>query len=198
MRLILASQSASRRAMLTAAGVPYTSVAAAIDELSIKAALLAENVAPRDIADRLAELKAQRVGGLSPDALVLGSDSIAVLADGRLLDKPESREQAHAHLEAMSNSRIELISAAVIVEGTNPVWRHVATAPLWVRPLSDRFIEGYLDTEWPAIAGCVGCFRMEAMGVQLFERIGGDHFTILGMPLIPVLDYCRTRGVIAS
>lgn len=198
MKLILASQSASRRAMLTAAGVPFTAVAAAIDELSIKAALLAENVAPRDIAARLAELKAQRAGGLYPDALILGSDSIAVLADGRLLDKPESRDQARAHLVAMSNSRIELISAAVIVEGTQPVWRHVVTAPLWVRPLSAAFIEHYLDAEWPAIAGCVGCFRMEAMGVQLFERIGGDHFTILGMPLVPVLDYCRTRGVIAS
>lgn len=198
MRLVLASQSASRQAMLSAAGVAFTAVAASIDELAVKQALLAQQAAPRDIADRLAELKALRVGGAYPDALVLGSDSVVVLADGRLLDKPESRDQARLHLEAMSNSRIELISAAVIVDQHRPVWRHVATAPLWVRPLSASFLDDYLDAEWPAIANCVGCFRMEGRGVQLFERIGGDHFTILGMPLIPVLDYCRVRGVIAA
>lgn len=198
MKLILASQSASRQAMLRAASVPFTAVAASIDEISIKQALLAQQAAPRDIADRLAELKALRVGGGHLDALVLGSDSVVVLADGRLLDKPESCDQARVHLEAMSNSRIELISAAVVVEQNRPVWRHVAVAPLWVRPLSATFVDAYLDAEWPAIAQCVGCFRMEGPGVQLFERIGGDHFTILGMPLIPVLDYCRVRGVITA
>ena len=198
MKLILASQSASRRAMLDAAGVPFTALPAAIDELSFKQAMLAEDVAPRDIADRLAELKAVRVSGAQPEALVLGSDSIVVLADGTLLDKPESRAQAHAHLTAMSGSAITLISAAVIAEAGRPVWRHVATARLHVRALSHTFLEAYLDAEWPAIAGCVGCFRIEGLGVQLFERIEGDHFTILGMPLLPVLDYCRTRGVLAA
>lgn len=198
MKLILASQSASRRAMLTAAGVPFTAEPAAIDELSVKQAMLAESAAPRDIADRLAELKAIRLSAAHPNALVLGSDSIVVLADGTLLDKPESRAQALAHLTAMSGTRIELISAAVIAEGGRPVWRHVATAPLDVRPLSAAFLNDYLDREWPAIAGCVGCFRIEGPGVQLFERLGGDHFTILGMPLLPVLDYCRTRGVIGA
>lgn len=198
MKLVLASQSASRHAMLTAAGVPFTAEPAAIDELSVKQAMLAESVAPRDIADRLAELKAIRLSAAHPDALVLGSDSIVVLADGTLLDKPESRAQALVHLTAMSGTRIELISAAVIAEGGRPVWRHVATAPLDVRPLSAEFLNDYLDREWPAIAGCVGCFRIEGPGVQLFERLGGDHFTILGMPLLPVLDYCRTRGVIGA
>lgn len=198
MKLILASQSASRRAMLEAAGVPFVAMPAAIDEQSFKHAMLADDVAPRDIADRLAELKAVRVSLAQPEALVLGSDSIVVLADGSLLDKPESRGQARAHLTAMSGTAITLISAAVIAEAGRPVWRHVATAPLLVRALSDGFVDAYLDAEWPAIAGCVGCFRIEGPGVQLFARIGGDHFTILGMPLLPVLDYCRTRGVLAA
>ena len=198
MRLILASQSASRRAMLDAAGVPFASEAAAIDEASVKAAMLAVRATPRDIADRLAELKAMRVSAAHPEALVLGSDSILVLADGTLLDKPETRAQAWAHLMAMSNSQVALISAAVIAEAGRPVWRHVATARLDVRPLSPAFLDDYLDHEWPAIAGCVGCFRIEARGVQLFDRLDGDHFTILGMPLLPVLDYCRTRGVIGA
>lgn len=198
MRLILASQSASRRAMLDAAGVPFAAEAAAIDEASVKAAMLAECAAPRDIADRLAELKAMRVSAAHPEALVLGSDSILVLADGTLLDKPETRAQAWAHLMAMSNSQVALISAAVIAEAGRPVWRHVATARLDVRPLSPGFLDDYLDHEWPAIAGCVGCFRIEARGVQLFDRLDGDHFTILGMPLLPVLDYCRTQGVIGA
>ncbi|MBA3879939.1 MAG: septum formation protein Maf [Sphingobium sp.] len=198
MRLVLASQSASRRAMLEAAGVPFATEAAAIDETSVKAAMLADRAAPRDIADRLAELKAVRVSCVHPDALVLGSDSIVVLADGTLLDKPESRAQARAHLEAMANTQVELISAAVAAEAGRPVWRHVATARLDVRPLSPAFLDDYLDHEWPAIAGCVGCFRIEGRGVQLFTRLGGDHFTILGMPLLPVLDYCRTRGVLAA
>lgn len=198
MSVILASASASRRAMLEAAGVTHVAAPAHVDEAGVKAALLAEGADARAIADALAELKALKVAAAHPDALVLGSDSIAVLADGRLLDKPESREMARAHLEVMSASRIELVSAAVIVECGAPVWRHVATAPLWVRPLSAAFIEAYLDAEWPAIAGCVGCFRIEGRGVQLFERLGGDQFTILGMPLLAVLGFLRTRGVVAS
>jgi len=184
--------------MLDAAGVAHEAVPAHVDEQAVKAALLAEGADARAVADALGELKALKVAAAHPGALVLGSDSIAVLADGRLLDKPESREIARAHLQAMSASRIELVSAAVIVEAGAPVWRHVATAPLWVRPLSAGFIEAYLDAEWPAIAGCVGCFRIEGRGVQLFERLGGDQFTILGMPLLAVLAFLRTRGVMAS
>ncbi|MBX9795517.1 nucleoside triphosphate pyrophosphatase [Sphingomonas sp.] len=196
MRLVLASQSASRRAMLTAAGVPFEAIAAPVDEAAVKAALAP--IAPRDLADRLAEMKALKGSALRPDALVLGSDSIAALADGRLLDKPESRAQAGEHLSAMSGTVMQLISAAVIAEAGVPVWRHVATAELAVRPLSPAFIDAYLDAEWPAISGCAGAFRIEGPGVQLFARVSGDHFTILGMPLLPVLDYCRTRGVIAA
>jgi septum formation protein len=198
MRLVLASQSASRRAMLEAAGVPFEAVAAQVDEASAKQSLLAAGTTPRDLSDALAELKALKVSRLAPAALVLGSDSLVALADGGLLDKPESREQAAGHLRRMSGATHDLYSAAVIAENGQAVWRFVDRAKLHVRMLSDAFIESYLDTEWPAIAGCVGCFRLEGPGVQLFARVEGSHFTILGMPLLPVLDYCRTRGVLAS
>lgn len=196
MKLVLASQSAARRAMLTAADVPFEAIAAPVDEAAVKAALA--GAPARDLADRLAELKALKGALLRPEALVVGSDSVVALADGRLLDKPASREEAAEHLQAMAGSRLTLVSAAVVAEGPRAVWRHVSEARLTVRPLSPDFIARYLAQEWPAIAGCVGCFRIEGPGVQLFSRIEGDHFTILGLPLLPLLDYCRIRGVLAS
>jgi septum formation protein len=198
MRLVLASQSASRRAMLDAAGVSYEAVPAYVDEATMKAALLADKVAPRNLADALAELKALKISNRDPGALVLGSDSVVAFEDGTLLDKPVDRADAAAHLRAMSGRRHDLISAAVIAEGGRAVWRHVDTARMHVRPLSEAFIQSYLDREWPAISGCVGCYRVEGPGVQLFARIEGSHFTVLGLPLVPVLDYLRTRGVLTS
>ncbi|HVI98073.1 MAG TPA: nucleoside triphosphate pyrophosphatase [Sphingomonas sp.] len=198
MRLILASKSASRRAMLDAAGVPYEAVAANVDEDAVKQAMRGEAVAPRNLADALAELKAIKVSQAVPGALVLGSDSLVALEDRTTLDKPESREQAAAHLRLMSGRRHDLVSAAVIAENGRPVWRVVDRAKMFVRPLSDAFIDDYFDREWPAISGCVGCYRIEGPGVQLFTRIEGSQFTVLGMPLLPVLDYLRTRGVLTS
>jgi septum formation protein len=198
MILILASKSASRRAMLDAAGVPYEAIAANVDEDSVKLSMRADKVAPRNLADALAELKALKVSQAHPGALVLGSDSLVALEDGTTLDKPESREQAAEHLRLMSGKRHDLVSAAVIAEGSRPVWRVVDRAKMFVRPLSDGFIEEYLDAEWPAISGCVGCYRIEGVGAQLFRRIEGSQFTVLGMPLLPVLDYLRTRGVLTS
>ena len=194
--LILASQSASRRAMLSAAGVPFTAENAGVDEDAAKASLA--GLPPRDLADALAELKALKVSARRPGALVLGSDSVVALADGTLLDKPESREQAAEHLARLSGGMHRLWSAAVIAEDSRAVWRHVDGAKLHVRALSYSFIEEYLDAEWPAVAGCVGVFRIEGAGVQLFNRVEGGHFTVLGLPLIPVLGYLRTRGVLAS
>ena len=193
--IILASQSASRRAMLEAAGVAFEAQAAGVDEDAAKAAL--SHLGPRDLADALAALKALKVSARRPDALVLGSDSVVALADGTLLDKPESRDDAADHLARMSGGVHRLWSAAVIAEGGAPVWRHVERVKLHVRPLSASFIDRYLDVEWPAIGGCVGCFRIEGPGAQLFDRIEGDHFTVLGLPLLHVLGYLRTRGVLA-
>lgn len=198
MNLVLASQSASRRAMLDAAGIPYSATAALVDEASVKESMLAGGTSPRDLSDALAEMKAVKVSRIAPRALVLGSDSIVALADGTLLDKPVSREDAVEHLRRMSGGTHDLFSAAVMAENGLPVWRFVDRAKLHVRVLTEAFIESYLDEEWPAISGCVGCFRIEGPGVQLFSRIDGSHFTILGMPLLPVLDYCRTRGILTA
>lgn len=194
--LILASGSASRRAMLTAAGVAFAARSPGVDEEAAKAALAGRTA--RDLADALAELKAVKVSSLIPDSLVLGSDSVVELADGSLLDKPASREEAADHLARMSAGHHDLHSAAVIAEGGRAVWRAVDRARLHVRPLSREFIQAYLDGEWPAIAGCVGCYRVEGPGVQLFTRIEGSQFTVLGLPLLPVLGYLRVRGLMAS
>lgn len=194
--IVLASTSASRRAMLTAAGVAHEALPALVDEEAVKASL--GEVAPRDLADALAEMKALKVSQRVPGTLVLGGDSVVAIEDGTLLDKPVDRADAERHLKLLSGKRHDLYSAAVIAENGRAVWRHVDRARMWVRPLSDSFIAEYLDAEWPAIAGCVGCYRVEGPGVQLFSRIEGSHYTILGMPLLNILDYLRTRGQLTS
>jgi len=196
MTLVLASGSATRRSMLTAAGVPFTAQSPGVDEDAAKAALA--GATPRDLSDALAELKALKVSARLPGALVLGSDSVVALADGSLLNQPASRDEAADHLRRMSGTRHELWSAAVIAEDGRPVWRHVESARMFVRPLSDAFISQYLDAEWPAISGCVGCYRIEGFGVQLFSRVEGSQFTILGLPLLPLLGYLRERGVLPA
>jgi septum formation protein len=195
-RLILASQSAARRAMLDAAGVPHEAQGPRVDEDAAKASLA--DLGPRDLADALAELKALKVSARESDALVLGCDSVVALEDGTLLDKPLDRADAERHLRLLSGQRHSLYSAAVIAENGRPVWRFVDRAVLHVRPLSPAFVTEYLDREWPAVAGCVGCYRVEGSGVQLFSRIEGSHYTILGLPLLPLLDYLRTRGVLTA
>lgn len=198
MTLVLASTSVSRMALLRAAGVAFEAVAPNVDEGEIKAAMLAEGARPRDIADALAELKAVRVSRRVPGALVLGSDQVLETADGALLDKPEGRAGAEAHLRRLMGAEHRLITAAVIALDGQPVWRVVDTARLTMRPLSDAFIAAYLDSEGDAVLGSVGAYRLEGLGAQLFTRVEGDHFTILGLPLLQVLDYLRVRGVIGT
>ncbi len=195
MSLILASQSASRRAMLDAAGVPYRAVPAHLDERGLEQSLAGSP--PDEIAQQLAVAKARAVAEEHPGALVLGSDSL-VEVDGCRFDKPASREQAAEHLRFFSGKAMCLHSAAALVRGDSVVWRFGAVAVLSVRPLSDAFIADYLGHEWPAVADCVGVFRIEARGVQLFDSIDGDHFTVLGMPLLPVLGALREQGILPS
>ena len=191
MSLVLASQSASRRAMLDAAGVAYTAVPAQLDERALEASL---GAAPAEqIALALAEAKALAVSASQPGALVLGSDSL-VEVDGTRFDKPASRVDAARHLRVFSGRTMQLHSAAALARDGAVLWRHAALARLHVLEMSDSFIEDYLAQEWPAVAGCVGVFRIEARGVQLFEAIEGDHFTVLGMPLLPVLGALRDLG----
>lgn len=195
MSLILASQSASRRAMLDAAGVGYRAVPAHLDERALEAGLAA--AAADEVALALARAKAVAVSQVNPGALVLGSDSL-VEVEGRRFDKPASREEAAAHLRAFSGRTMQLHSAAALVRDGAVLWDHAALARLAVRPLSESFIADYLDHEWPAVAGCVGVFRIEARGVQLFESIAGDHFTVLGMPLLAVLGALRELGEVSA
>lgn len=196
--LVLASTSAARRVMLHAAGVEHDVMAANVDEEAAKAAFLSQGLKAREMADALAELKAVKISQRIPDALVLGADQVLASADGAMFDKPASRDHAVMQLRQLRGNTHSLFSAAVIAQGGKPVWRAVDEAKLTMRPFSDAFLEEYLDREWPTISGCVGCYRLEAMGVQLFSRIRGDHFTILGLPLMEVLDFLRIRGVLTS
>ena len=196
--LILASQSAGRLAMLRAAGVAVEAQSPGVDEDSIKAALIAEGAKARDIADALAEAKAIKVSRKFPTGMVLGCDQILVSADGQLLDKPESPDDAKAHLKQLSGKTHRLISAAVICEGGAPVWRIVDTAQMTMRPLSEQYIADYVAQYWDHIRHCVGCYRIEAEGAQLFSSISGSQFTIIGLPLLPVLDYLRVREIMPT
>lgn len=194
-RLILASKSASRRAMLDATGVTYEAVPADVDERAIEASL--SGASPPEIAEALSVAKAAEVAKSHPGALVLGSDSLVVV-EGERFDKPTSRQNAEEHLAFFSGKTMELHSAAALVRDGGCEWSHQACARLRVRELSPEFIEYYLEAEWPEIGFTVGCFRIEAMGVQLFESIEGDQFTVLGMPLLPVLGALREQGVLLS
>ena len=182
--LILASKSASRRSMLDAAGVDYDSVPAEVDERAIEANL--NGASGSEIALTLSRAKAAAVSASHNKDLVLGSDSLVVVGGARF-DKPQSRLQAAEHLRAFSGQLMELHSAAALHLGGHEVWSGGDVARLHVRELSDSFIEEYLDAEWPEVSYCAGVFRIEAIGVQLFERIEGDMFTVLGMPLLQVL-----------
>lgn len=189
MTLVLASKSASRAAMLEAAGVAFEARPGSVDERALEAEL--GGARPDQVALALAEAKALAVA--EPERPVLGSDSLVFVGERRF-DKPASREEAAEHLRAFSGRVMQLHSAAAIARGGSVVWRHAALATLQVRELSNAFIEGYLDAEWPAVSHCVGVFRIEGPGVQLFERIEGDQFTVLGMPLLAVLGALREMG----
>jgi septum formation protein len=194
MKLILASTSPIRGTMLANAGVAYAAEAPGVDEAAIKAGFAGDDAA---LTTRLAEAKAQAVSVRQPSALVIGSDSL-ISVEGRRFDKPAGRETAAEHLRFFSGKIMQLTSAVVLVRDGETVWSHAGTARLQLRPLSEEFIDSYLEEDWPEVSYCVGVFRLEGPGVQLFESIEGDHFTILGMPLLPLLGALRERGVLAS
>lgn len=195
MSLVLASKSASRRAMLEAAGIAFTCKAADIDERALEAEMIGAEA--EEVAQALAAAKAAEVSARKGNDWVLGSDSLVVI-DGKRFDKPRSREEAADHLRQFSGKSMQLHSAAALARGGSIDWIGHAIARLDVRELSEDFIATYLDAEWPAVSGCVGVFRIEARGVQLFSRIIGDQFTVLGMPLLEVLAALRERGVVTS
>lgn len=191
---ILASGSSIRRSLLEAAGLDFTVEAAAVDERALKASFAGTT---EEMALMLAEAKALAVSARHPADWIIGSDSIAECR-GRQFDKPRSQDEAAEHLRFFSGKALSLVSAVVLGQGGAGVWSHAERARLWVRPLSEEFITAYLDAEWPEVGHCVGVFRMEGRGVALFERVEGSHFTILGLPLIPLLGMLRHQGIMAS
>ena len=195
---IVASGSKSRADMLRAAGVSFEVIRPMVDEEPIKTAMQAEKAPARDIADILAEHKARSVSVLYPDALVLGSDQILFTKDNTVISKASTRSEAAQTLKTLSGVHHTLFSAAVLMQAGQAVWRTVDSAKLSVRSLSDEFIDHYLDMAGDDILGCVGCYQLEGPGAQLFDRIDGNYFTILGMPLIPVLDILRRYQVLVT
>jgi septum formation protein len=193
--IILASGSAIRAQLLRNAGVPFRVVVPRVDEESLKAAMIAESAKPRDIADALAEMKARRVSDKSPGALVLGCDQILDF-DGSPMSKPASPEDALAQLKTMRGNRHTLFSAAVIYDDGQPVWRHVGQVRLRMRDASDAYLQDYVERNWDSIRHAVGAYKLEEEGIRLISSIDGDYFNVLGMPLMPLLNFLSLRGVI--
>lgn len=196
MTVILASKSAARRAVLDGAGVAYEATVAGVDEESAKASLLAEGLGPREIADALAELKAIRVSRARPD-FVVGADQTLEF-EGKLYDKANTLEEARERLQALRGKPHKLHSAVVVAKDGAAIWREVVTAKLTMRDFSDAFLEDYLAQEGEEALGSVGCYRLEGPGAQLFSRIEGDYFAILGLPLLGLLDLLRQHRVLPT
>ena len=199
--LILASASRTRAAMLREAGLEFEVAPAAIDEAAVKRSLSAEDAAPNRVAETLAEMKAaqvaRRIAEERPGAMVLGADQ-ALELDGEILDKPADRAAAAVHLRRLSGRQHSLVSAAVVLEDGQRIWRERDNASLTVRPLSNRFIEAYLDAAGETVLDSVGAYRLEGLGAQLFSSVEGDIFTVLGLPLLPLLDFLRSRKVLMA
>lgn len=192
--LILASGSASRRALLAGAGVEATATKPNLDEDSLKASFRATGMSVRDQAMQLAELKALKISARMP-GLVIGGDQMLSLGD-RAFDKPKDMAQAAEHLRALSNQSHTLETAIAIAENGKVVWRHLSRPKLRMRQLSEDAISTYLSRVDDSILSTVGAYQLEGIGAQLFVQIDGDYFSILGLPLFPLLDYLRLRGVI--
>ena len=190
--IVLASKSAARRAVLEGAGVAFEVSVAGVDEEAVKASLTGEGASPRDVADALAELKAIRVSA-KRDGFVIGSDQTLEL-DGQLYDKAETVEAARERLKLLRGKPHKLHSAVVVAKDGAPIWREVVSATLTMRDFSDDFLEAYLEGEGEAALGSVGCYRLEGPGAQLFSKIEGDYFAILGLPLMGLLDLLRRHG----
>ncbi|UWQ18321.1 nucleoside triphosphate pyrophosphatase [Jannaschia sp. M317] len=188
--LTLASSSETRQTLLRNAAIPFEAVPARIDEDSLRDALLAEGHGPRNVADALAEMKALR---LRRPGLILGCDQICALGDD-ILTKPATPEAARAQLTRLSGGRHKLHSAAVIVEDGTPIWRHIGDVTMIMRPVSDVYISDYVERNWDTIRHSAGSYTLEGEGARLFQQVQGDFFSVLGLPLLPLINYLVTRG----
>lgn len=198
MTLILASRSSARQAMLRAAHISYRVELPDADEDVAKAAFRSTNTDPQALAMYLAEFKAQALNPVDPTTLIIGSDQTLALNDGSMLDKARDQDELACQLRRMAGRTHQLISAAVLVRGGEVIWRDVERVALTMRPLSDDFIRDYIAREWDEVRFCVGGYRIEGHGVQLFDRIEGSHFAIMGLPLLSLLRALRAQGILAS
>lgn len=197
MRLVLASQSASRRALLTAAGLEFEALPAAVDEATIKESARAEGMAVAEAATLLADAKAARIARKHREAVIIGADQILV-CEGEWFDKPEDVEAARAHLTRLRNKPHELVTAVVVWREGERAWHHVASPRLVMRDFSDAFLDTYLAREAEFVTQSVGAYRLEGLGLQLMRDIRGEHTAILGLPMLPLLAYLRDSGVIPA
>lgn len=195
--LILASGSATRRQLLENAGFHVTVDPARIDEESLRAAMIAEGASPRDVADGLAEMKARRIAMKHPQGLVLGCDQVLALKS-EVFGKADTPEDLKDTLRRLAGQMHMLLSAAVIYEDGEPVWRHVGVVRLHMRALSEAYLEDYVARNWDEVRHSVGGYHVEGEGLRLFTRIEGDYFNVLGLPMLELVNYMALRGDIAT
>lgn len=194
--VVLASQSASRAAILSAAGVEFAKIGSDVDEEALKQTLLTEGRGPKEIAEALGEAKALAVSRTTP-GLIIGADQTLDL-DGRLYDKAESIAVARERLLALRGRTHQLHGGVTVAEAGRVLWRYGESSSLTMRAFSDAFLEAYLARHGQAVLSSVGCYHLEGAGAQLFDRIDGDYFAILGLPLLPLLAFLREQGAIAA
>ena len=196
-KVILASSSSIRAKMLRDAGVKFDVQIPYVDEETILRSLNSEGAKPADIADTLAEYKARHISNKNFSSLVIAADQVLAF-NGQIYTKPKDMKEARAHLNLLKGQGHQLLSAVVIYEDMKPIWRHTGRAQLSMRNFSNAFLDTYLEKVGEDILHCVGCYQLESYGINLFTHIKGDYFTILGLPLLEVLSFLRTRGVIPS
>lgn len=195
--IVLASASATRRTLLEQAGVVVTVDPAAVDEAEVKAAMRADGASAGDVAEALGEVKAMRIARRHPGALVVGADQM-LDCNGVWFDKPPDRDHARAQLIALRGRSHELVASAVAVRDGRRLWHHTNRVRMTMRPFTDAFLDDYLAAMGDAVTGTVGGYQLEGRGAQLFSRVDGDFFTVLGLPLLPLLDFLRAQRILGS